>query len=340
MPSEEDVIVKFGAILEEMNVIERKNDLVLAAAGGYDWSKIEVWALSLVTSGFEGKKAVIIYDSLLAASIRDTGGLPQVDNDLPPATKNNLDVIKRLNALGFMLFVKPMPQSIFNARFYDFHEIINHIDGLSDDENPHSLRFAIVTDIRDVAFQSNPSLALERWLDDGEGEYQLYAAAEGLSYRDEPWGCDNVKAGYPSLADRVMDKEIYNVGVLLGSAQTVADMCLSVGMIAKSSGYGVADQSGYNILLDMAAWSSITRFGRHDDGVVCQAGTTADPNKIDAFRPNLLCPEPVLRDGEVFASAEDDELYPIVHQYDRVPEWDRAMRAKINEKLRAQAGAA
>jgi hypothetical protein len=65
-------------------------------------------------------------------------------------------------------------------------------------------------------------------------------------------------------------------------------------------------------------------------GWACQAGTVADPTKIDSFRPNLLEPEPVFKDGIV--QTYKGEPFCIVHQYDRVPEWKKFIKEKYNQQ--------
>jgi hypothetical protein len=281
--------------MEQTMAKPQKKDLVLGAVGGYQWEQIDVWALSLVKSGFTGIGAVIVYD-------------------------NNTTVIENLKSIGFQVITMPLRGSVFNQRFYDFHEVMAGV--LSD------LRYAVVTDVRDVFFQSDPTVWLKANL---KKDKQLLAVSEGIKFKDESWNAGNVTSGYPSLADRVMDKVVYNVGVLAGEAAAVADVCLAVGMAAKSSGFNVADQSGYNILLDMAPYKKTTQHCNSEDGFACQAGTFADPTKIDRFRPFLMEPEPVLHaDGVKTAGGL---LYPVVHQYDRVPAWNQTLRTLLNGKL-------
>lgn len=277
-----------------------KKDIVLAAAGGYSWEQIDVWALSLVKSGYTGIGAVIIYDD---------------------GQNRNETVINNLKSIGFQVITMPLRGSVFNQRFYDFAEVLG--PALDD------LRYAIVTDIRDVYFQADPTVWLEKNLKKGK---QFVAVSEGIKFKDESWNADNVKNGYPALAHRVMDKCVYNVGVLAGEAKAVADLCLAVGMTAKSSGFNVADQSGYNLLLDMEPYARAAQICASEDGFACQAGTFADPSKIDRFRPFLMEPEPVLEGDGVRTAG--GMLYSVVHQYDRVPSWNAKLRNQLNEKLR------
>ena len=271
-----------------------KTDLVIGAVGGYGWEQIEVWALSLVKSGFDGIGAIIVYDK-------------------------NETVINNLKSLGFQVIEMPLRGTVYNQRFQDFYEVISG--------SVNDLRYVIVTDVRDVYFQTNPITWLEQNL-----TKPMLATSEGLLYKDEPWGRDNMTAGFPHLAARMMETTIHNVGILAGDAATIADLCLQVTMTARSTGYQVADQSGFNVLLNSVPYKAVTQFVNSEDGFTCQSGTFADPSKIAMFRPNLLEPEPKLDEEGVKTAG--GKLYPIVHQYDRIPEWNAFLRKTLNEKLK------
>jgi hypothetical protein len=67
-----------------------------------------------------------------------------------------------------------------------------------------------------------------------------------------------------------------------------------------------------------------------ETGWACQLGTTADPSKLDSFRPFLLELLPKLENDKVVTSTGIE--YTIVHQYDRVPEWKKVIEAKYGDK--------
>jgi hypothetical protein len=66
-----------------------------------------------------------------------------------------------------------------------------------------------------------------------------------------------------------------------------------------------------------------------EEGWACQLGTTADPSKLEQFKPFLLEPSPIMVDGEVATSSGN--VFTIVHQYDRVPEWKKVIEEKYND---------
>jgi len=54
-----------------------------------------------------------------------------------------------------------------------------------------------------------------------------------------------------------------------------------------------------------------------------------DPSKIDSFRPNLLFAEPVCEDG--LLKDVNGHIFPIVHQYDRVPVLKKFVQEKYGQ---------
>jgi hypothetical protein len=61
-----------------------------------------------------------------------------------------------------------------------------------------------------------------------------------------------------------------------------------------------------------------------------------DPSKIDSFRPNLMFSEPIWKDGEVRVPPMGVTLFPIVHQYDRVPEIKKFVQEKYGQEDESQ----
>ena len=61
----------------------------------------------------------------------------------------------------------------------------------------------VTTDVKDVYFQTNPFEALKG--------HKLVVATEGLKYKDEPWGRDNLLQSYgPYVYEHFKENEIYN----------------------------------------------------------------------------------------------------------------------------------
>ncbi len=264
--------------------MSEKVDIVIGAVHGYGWENVAVWARSLVKSGFRGVGVVIVY-----------GGGERTEG-----------AVQYLRSLDIRVVRMPLRGSVYNLRFEDISYVLREL--LSD------LRYAIVTDVRDVCFQSDPTIWLEANL-----EKRFVASSEGIRYADEEWNRTNLAESFPRHVDRLSPKTVYNVGVLAGEADMVADICLAISLVAKSSAADPADQSAYNLLLDMEPYRSAVQLAASEDGFACQSKTIGS----QVLRPILQEPQPVF-DAEGVKTASG-RLYPIVHQYDTIPDWHTAL---------------
>jgi len=79
------------------------------------------------------------------------------------------------------------------------------------------------------------------------------------------------------------------------------------------------DQAALNILTHTNPFKGKVLFANQEDGWCCQLGTTLDPKVKDKYFAKLLEPTPTYdSEGKVYNSK--NELFYLVHQYDRVPD--------------------
>jgi hypothetical protein len=290
-------------------------DLVVGVMSNYDYHKIEPWIVSLKRSGFTGDIAMICFNV-------------------------NANTIRKLAAQGVEIYAYGQDSAgntVFNSsravvvdRFRALYEFGIHADW------KNRYRYIVTTDVKDVIFQSDPIKFLEKHAEDGK---KINVGSECLEYADEPWGNENMFNSYPKFVyDNMKTKTIYNCGTISGSMAEMHDLFLAIYLLSIGSPVYNPDQAAINILLNMKPWSTITRFCDMQSGYAVQLGTTADPNKLESFRPNLLEHKlPYLHpegDGIVRVSHNDgeDKIIPsIVHQYDRIPSWNKIIDAKYRE---------
>jgi len=186
--------------------------------------------------------------------------------------------------------------------------------------------YVVTTDVKDVIFQTNPFDVIESCLDDTSSK--LIIASEGLKYKDEPWGNENLMQAYgPYVYEKFKDNEIFNVGTFGGEAEYVKDMVFNIFTNAINRPIPICDQAVFNVLINTQPFKDICF---QSAGWACEAGTVADPSKIEQFRPNLLFSEPTVKDGIVLDI--DGNPFPIVHQYDRVPQWKKYIQEKYKQE--------
>lgn len=272
-----------------------KKSLIIGAFTGYNYNQLKPWAESIGQTGFTGDKVMVV-----GQSSKET-------ND-------------KLIEQGFKLV--PMIDTGMPVHVARFLTIYHYLKDTWQD-----YEYIVTTDVKDVYFQKNPIT----WLEDNLGNASLVAGSEGIRYKDEPWGNENLMQAYgPYVHNLFKDEEIYNVGTIGGTAEYVKDLVFNIFINALNRPIPICDQAVYNVLLQTQPYKDATLFAKQSDGWAMQAGTTVDPSKIEQFRPFLTEAEPIFEDGIVKTSG--GKVFTIVHQYDRVPVWKKHVQEKFNQE--------
>ena len=274
-----------------------KKDLIIGAFTNYNYNQLKPWVESIDD----------LYGSENIEKVMVVGVASQETKD---------ELIKR----NFTLVEMPQLQiPVHVLRFLSIYEYLR--------TNHHKYRYVVTTDVKDVYFQSNPFT----WLENNLGSCNLVAGSEGLKYKDEPWGNENLMQTYgPYVHNLFKDNIIYNVGTIGGESEYVKDLVFNIFTNAINRPIPIVDQAVYNVLIQTVPYKDVTYFAYQLDGWACQAGTTVDPSKIEKFRPFLTEAEPNFIDGVVLTSL--GQPFCIVHQYDRVPEWKKYVEQKYKQE--------
>jgi hypothetical protein len=280
-------------------------DIVVGCITGYNFDKIKPWVNSLDRSGFTGTKAMICYN----VDYETVDELVKRDYTILAFKKNDQE--KRFE-------YKPQ-FSIVVERFYHLWYFLKQLKG--------QYRYIITTDVKDVIFQSNPST----WLENNIKDKKINVACESIRYKDEDWGNNNLLKSFGQLIhDHNKDNLIYNAGTISGEFDTMLDVFLNIYLLCNGSspfidGGGGPDQAALNVLLNMKSYKDITNFAMSEDGYAAQLGTTG-PQIHGKYADKLVEKTPKLVYDNVCTS--DGTPFALVHQYDRVPEWNELIGKK------------
>lgn len=279
-------------------------DLLLGAVDLYNWEKIRIWVQSARKSGFSGDIVLLGYrigsDVVENAKLYDVD-VYQIEHDSfgNPITHEGSGIPTQCHQLRF-----------FHAWQFlvDNHAKYNNV---------------IITDVRDVVFQINPSEYLDVALTD---QTPIVVSSEGITFEKEPWNFQNLVYGFgPIIAEELKPEIAHNVGILAGKSFQMKNLCLT--LYSNTVGrYVPSDQSSFNILLHQGLLTSY-RETNHTHNWACQCGVVLDPEKKH-YIPHLLEPQPIIKQGEVYNS--NGEKFHIVHQWDRVPELKLAVEHKYS----------
>ena len=226
------------------------------------------------------------------------------------ATDETLDWLVEQNVV-----IVPMLQAqnipIHVLRFLSIYEYL--------DKHWQYYDYVVTTDVKDVYFQADPFKFLV--------DRKLVIASEGLKYKDEPWGNENLFQAYgPYVYEKFKDNEIFNVGTFGGKSEYVKDMVFHIFTNGINRPIPICDQAVFNVLLNTQPFKDIAT---KTIQWAAELGTIMDPSKIEQFKPNLLCDEPIWEDGKLKYS--DGLVFPIVHQYDRVPVLKKFVQEKYGQ---------
>lgn len=261
-----------------------KKNLIISAFTGYSFNQVKPYVHSIRDLNLDCDLVMVVgnTDSNTRVQLEQLGWRLE---DLPNTREIPIHVLRFL----------PMYNYLFEHGDYDF---------------------VVSTDVKDVIFQRDPFAWLEEYLVD----YELVAGSEALRYRDEPWGDDNLRSTYGGYVhERFKNNKIYNVGTLGGHGEYMRDLFFNLFYNSIGRPIPIVDQAVFNVMIQTQPYRDHVLFADQRLGWACQAGTVADPAKMNYFRLNLLEPEPQWADGRVLTSTGDE--FVIVHQYDRVPEW-------------------
>lgn len=275
-----------------------QRDLIIGCASNYNWNQLKYWVNSINQSGFEGEKVLILMnaDRETCLKVNEAGfkiiGFKQDDD-------GNL-----VHQSDIMVHVE---------RFLHLYNYLSHTN----------YRYVITTDVRDVVFQKNPV----EWIENSLGDRGLIFSSESIKYKDEPWGNQNLLETYgPFVHNIFKENEIFNVGVLAGRAEHLRDLCLNIFVSCVGAAIPICDQSTFNFMISQHPYTDLSLYAKSEYGWACQLGTTADPTKLEQFKPFLLEDLPKIEGDKVVTSTGLE--YTIVHQYDRVPEWRELIEKK------------
>lgn len=289
-------------------------DLIIGGASNYSWDQLKYWVNSIRKSGFKGDVAIV-------------------------GTNMKKETIEKLTQEGVILSLYGSQQANGDVtapqngapHVERFFYLWNFLDNTKEKyEN------VITTDTRDVVFQTNPS----DWLEENLVAHFLVASSEGMRYKNEPWGNNNLLESFgPFFHNKLKDNYIFNVGTIAGNATFVKGLLSFIFHLSVNRPIPIVDQAVYNFILSQTPFFDDTLFTNNNDAWAIQLGTTLgavqsgkgdlgmmfknDSTKYESIYEDN---QPVIEDGIV--KTIDGKPYCIVHQYDRVNDLREIMEKK------------
>lgn len=306
-------------------------DMIIGAITNYEPEHIEQWIVSIEKSNFPGKRIALVYNAKkpVLDKLQEYGFTIWA---LARATPEK-------QAEGWVYYYKDLDKfNVCLERFWHTWIFLKKLNLTSDND----VR-VYLTDTKDVVFQRDPSNYTM------PENVSVMLTSEGLNYENEPWGWNNITEAFgKNVAETMRNVEISNAGVIVARLNdTFLDFLQSVYFFGRSAktinghvpGGGGPDQASVNIIANMKVWKPHIAFIQTTDDWCLNAGTTNDPNKNfgDKFigTPGILITPNETDDLFVFITGVKNiagQLYHVVHQYDRNPEWNEYFKKEYRYK--------
>lgn len=300
-------------------------DLIIGVVDNYNWDQIKYWANSIKQSGFKGHKAIIAYNMGIETvnKLTEEGFLIVGCNVLDKEKGFSYDLEGR---------------SIMVDRFMNIYQLLDQL------EEGNEVERVFITDVRDVVFQENPS----EWLNKHISPHaKIIVGSENFRYNDEPWSNNNMAHafGYYFL-EKMKNRPIYCAGVIAGEMADIRDFCLNLWLVCRGlnphvQGGGGPDQAALNILLSNDIYKNKTFFLEPVSGFILHAGTSMPAikagsggigetyNRDPKFKINFIKDLDIEMKNDIVTV--NGKNVCILHQWDRVPEWKKALEKKYGE---------
>jgi hypothetical protein len=290
-------------------------DCIIGGASNYNWEKVKYWVNSIKATGFKG-------DIVLVATNIDTATLQKLaENGV------KIHAYGRKTDTGFVNDSRNAPHVERFIYIWDY--LMNNPD----------YRFVTVTDTRDVIFQKDPTEFLTKHM----FGRSLIASSEGLLYKDEPWGSQNMKETFGDyLYKTFQDYLICNVGTISGYHEDVRDFLLLLFQQSINRPIPIVDQAVFNFLINQAPFKDEVLVAKNSLGWAAQLGVTQaaieagagdiglsvkrDPSLMAKYLELYQDKQPVI-DGATVKNTDGIE-FCIVHQWDRIP----SLKTEIERK--------
>lgn len=252
------------------------SSLVAGLALGYDWYAIEPWLTSLRRTGYSGSVGIF----------------------LDPASPAFYPTEEKLANRGVLVFeATPVPAGWQTEPHVNKHRMLAEVLEVINYDR------AVLTDLRDLVFQTNPVQWLDRYL-----KREIVVSSENIRYKDEPWNYQNIGLTFGDVVrQRMAEEEVFNSGILAGEAKPLAEFCRAIFQRCRTSAHGVPDQATLNVLLREDLWKGRVQRASMRSGFCLNAG----PGTLKYWSG---VERPIIRDGLV--QMLGDEPFCMVHQYD------------------------
>lgn len=280
-------------------------DLIIGMATGYSWSELYPFVVSLRRSGYDGH-------CILITGQGPHDEVSRLDKVLVEPNWS-IDLKEKLNKYD----VRTLDIGKFEEHpgLYRYPVIADQIDLYK-----HLYRFVLCVDVKDIVFQSDPIIWLNRFSFDRE----IVVATEGTKYRGSFIGNKKnvIEAFGLDAYNKLHEKLILNAGVIAGRPDSVHNLLVDIyNLCKKDQRLSTFTPTYKDMFPDQSAMNLILRQEPYLSRTLVATDFVFDSGHMQTLKP-------IFKDGLMYTSFGD--VYPIFHQYFCAGVWQE-VREKYKE---------
>ncbi len=234
--------------------------------------------------------------------------------------------ILTLSELGFDIQHYPTPhnQSIEVMKF-ERHLVQQQYFKTIEDKST----IVLLTDTFDVVFQDDPF----EWYRNNKSN-KLLLGSEGIIIQHEWWNYGIITKCFDNHTENVKNEDVLCAGVIMGEVGEVENLSTDVFNLiieTKSEETEGVDQGAVNVILRTEKYKDILQITNTSEPFVVHCATAGPTEQFVSwgFQRNYKYGLPIHNGNEIVT--QDGKPYCMVHQYNRIKEWDSFFKTKYSE---------
>lgn len=234
--------------------------------------------------------------------------------------------IKEVTNLGFELVYRPTSiQSDINISKFERHFFSREY--LKEYDNQDTV---LLTDTLDVIFQADPF----KWYKENKNN-KVLLTSEGIVHGHEPWNMTGIIKAFQPIAEEIKNNDVLNSGIIMGEVGYVKDILLSIYTLTinvKPEHTEGIDQPALNTAMLSNTLKEITQITTTSENFAVNCAVAGPTPQFESwgFKNNYKYDLPSFESNLVIN--KDKKPYCIVHQYNRIHEWDSYIKNKYKYK--------
>jgi hypothetical protein len=258
-------------------------DLIIGSIKDYDVGQIAPYIHSITRTGYTGDRVMFV-------------------NNVTAAARRKLEqyCFKVIDGRGGS-----------HGDFLERERFYAPIDFLK--ANASAYRYVIWSDVRDLIFQTNPSV----WMEANAGPYKLFGAGECILIKNQSLNNWWIARGFDHGDYRwLRQHQVCCGGTLAGTADFMRDALIR---ILDLSIHGINDQAAMNFMLRTSPFKEVAHVPKMAEGFCCTCSQFLSEGDDQDGGPEFWTDDPPVfskTDGLVY-TPDGKTPFMIVHQYDR-----------------------